>query len=88
MNVSLTPELEELIHEKVRSGLYHSASEVVRQALRLLDHQDKLRAAQLASFQSELDARLASLDRGEGLDGEEVMDELAMKGRPRKRTTA
>jgi antitoxin ParD1/3/4 len=36
MNVSLTPELEELINQKVSSGLYHSASEVIREALRLL----------------------------------------------------
>ena len=36
MNISLTPELEELIHQKVASGLYHSASEVIREGLRLL----------------------------------------------------
>lgn len=43
MNVSLTPELENLIHEKVRSGRYLSASEVVREALRLLEERDELR---------------------------------------------
>ena len=40
MNVSLTPELEALVNEKVRSGLYHTASEVVREALRLLKNRD------------------------------------------------
>ena len=40
MNVSLTPELEELVNEKVRSGLYQTASEVVRDALRLLKQRD------------------------------------------------
>jgi antitoxin ParD1/3/4 len=40
MNVSLTPELEELVNEKVRSGLYQTASEVVREALRLLKLRD------------------------------------------------
>jgi antitoxin ParD1/3/4 len=40
MNVSLTPELEELVNEKVRSGLYQTASEVVREALRLLKNRD------------------------------------------------
>ena len=34
MNVNLTPQLEELVREKVSSGLYNSASEVVRDALR------------------------------------------------------
>ena len=40
MNVSLTPELEELVNEKVRTGLYQTASEVVREALRLLKQRD------------------------------------------------
>ena len=43
MNVSLTPELENLINEKVKSGLYNSASEVVRESLRLLQEQDLLK---------------------------------------------
>jgi hypothetical protein len=37
MNVSLTPELEKLVTRKVQSGLYQSASEVVREGLRLLE---------------------------------------------------
>lgn len=36
MNVSLTPELEQYVQEKVSSGLYYSASEVIREGLRLL----------------------------------------------------
>jgi antitoxin ParD1/3/4 len=40
MNVSLTPELEELVNEKVRTGLYQTASEVIRDALRLLKLRD------------------------------------------------
>jgi len=41
MNVSLTPELEEFINARVESGLYNSASEVVRQALRLLVREEE-----------------------------------------------
>jgi len=40
MNVSLTPDLERFVREKVESGLYNSASEVVREALRLLVARD------------------------------------------------
>ncbi len=40
MNVSLTPKLEEFIREKVSSGLYNNASEVVREALRLMVKRD------------------------------------------------
>jgi antitoxin ParD1/3/4 len=43
MNVSLTPELENLVNEKVKSGLYNSASEVIRESLRLLQEQDELK---------------------------------------------
>jgi antitoxin ParD1/3/4 len=43
MNVSLTPELEKMVNEKVSSGLYNSASEVVREGLRLLQDHDELR---------------------------------------------
>ncbi len=39
MNVSLTPELENLVNEQVKSGLYNSASEVVREGLRLFKEQ-------------------------------------------------
>ena len=52
MNVSLTPELEELVNLKVRSGLYQTASEVVREALRLLKQKDdeaRLAEAQLVA---------------------------------------
>jgi antitoxin ParD1/3/4 len=42
VNVSLTPELEELVAERVASGHSASASEVVREALRLLHERDRL----------------------------------------------
>jgi antitoxin ParD1/3/4 len=43
MNVSLTSELEEFVQDKVESGLYNNASEVIREALRLLKEQDEIR---------------------------------------------
>src|ERR1039458_7952807 len=52
MNVSLTPELEQFVSTKVGSGRYNSASEVVREALRLLEEHDQARASQLAEFNS------------------------------------
>ena len=68
MNVSLTPQLEKFVSAKVESGRYNSASEVVREALRLLEEHDSARAAQLAEFNEELGRRLAALDRGEVVD--------------------
>lgn len=81
MNVSLTPKLEKYIQKKVESGRYTSASEVVREALRLLEQED-VRERELREFRAKLDRRLASLDRGEGIDGEKFMEDL------RKRTKA
>src|SRR5437667_97234 len=55
MNVSLTPELERLVNEKVESGLYQTASEVVREALRLLKERDQAREQLRADVQAGFD---------------------------------
>jgi antitoxin ParD1/3/4 len=47
MNISLTPELEKLVQQKVKSGLYNNASEVVREALRLMKESEAVRSAKL-----------------------------------------
>ena len=47
MNVNLTPRLEDMVKQKVASGLYTSASEVVREALRLMEDQDRMRTAKI-----------------------------------------
>jgi len=54
MNVNLTSQLEEFVRSKVASGLYTSASEVVREALRLLEQQDRLREAKLAQLRTDV----------------------------------
>ena len=54
MNVNLTPYLEDMIKQKVASGLYTSASEVVREALRLMEDQDCMRAAKLKQLRQEI----------------------------------
>lgn len=43
MNVNLTPQLEAMVRDKVESGLYNNASEVVREALRLMEERDRFR---------------------------------------------
>ena len=50
LNINLTPQLETMVREKVASGLYSSASEVMREALRLMEEQDKLRAIKLENL--------------------------------------
>ena len=62
MNVNLTPQLEDMVRQKVASGLYTSASEVVREALRLMEDQDQLRAAKLAQLRQDIRDGLNSGD--------------------------
>ena len=76
MNVSLTPQLERFVNTKVKSGRYNSASEVVREALRLLEDHETIRTSQLAGLRRRIDESMAALDRGEGIDGEQFMSEL------------
>jgi antitoxin ParD1/3/4 len=88
MNVSLTPELDRFVAQKVESGLYTSASEVVREALRLFEEYDRARSEQIAVFNRELGARLASLDRGERVDPRIALDRLKGKSLERRKRTA
>ena len=82
MNVSLTPELEQLVNEKVESGLYQTASEVVREALRLLKERDQAREQLRADVQAGFDA----LARGEGrtydkASGRQLAERIKSRGR-------
>ena len=81
MNVNLTPQLEELVRSKVDSGLYTSASEVVREALRLMDEQDRLREAKLEQLRSDV---RRGLDSGPS----ESWNAEAVKGKARARRTS
>jgi antitoxin ParD1/3/4 len=83
MNVSLTPELEQLIHKKVETGLYLSASEVVREALRLLDERDKLQAMKFEELRREIQVGIDQADRGELLEGPEAFEKVRAKVRGR-----
>jgi len=82
MNVSLTPDLEELVQKKVQSGRYSSASEVVREALRLLAERDELRQAELEALRASVEQGLAEARRGELEDGEEAFRQLRGRRRP------
>jgi antitoxin ParD1/3/4 len=88
MNVSLTPELDRFVAEKVESGRYTSASEVVREALRLLEDFDQMRTSQVAAFHREMGARLTALDQGESVNPQTVRERLRAKSSLRRRAIA
>ena len=60
MNISLTPHLEEMIRAKIASGSYNSASEVVREALRLLEEEDQLRSLKMQTLREDIREGLES----------------------------
>ena len=72
MNVSLTAELERWVSEKVHSGRYKSASEVVREGLRLLQAREEEHEARLAALRRDVQAGGDESTPGEGIDGEAV----------------
>lgn len=76
MNVSLTPKLEDLLKRKVETGMYSSVSEVVREALRLMEDRDNANASKLKVLQQEINKGIVSLDEGKGrsLDSESIKE--------------
>jgi len=79
MNVSLTPELEAFVHDKVASGRYTSASEVVRASLRLLEDEDRSTGRRLEALKMEVQTGLDDLKAGRfvSLETEEDYAKLA-----------
>lgn len=76
MNLQLTEELEQLVQNRVNSGRYNSASEVVSDALRLLADRDDLIESRKQELNKKIAQGLDSLKRGEGIDGDEFFSKL------------
>jgi antitoxin ParD1/3/4 len=79
LNVSLTPELEKFVESRVASGRYLSASEVVREGLRLLEDRELSRQAALEEVRRKIAIGLEQAELGELFDGEEVFQEVLGK---------
>jgi antitoxin ParD1/3/4 len=85
LNVSLTPDLSRFVENRVRSGKYQTASEVVREALRLLERRDQAPVASVEALKREIEIGLAQLRRGEGVDGEAFFRRVASRRRAHAR---
>jgi antitoxin ParD1/3/4 len=70
MNVSLTLELERLVHRKVDTGRYTSAGEVIREALRRMAERDEMQALHKDEIRRQIAVGMASLRSGNSTDGE------------------
>jgi antitoxin ParD1/3/4 len=87
MNVSLGERREQFVEGKVKCGDYQTASEVLRDGLRLLEKEEWLKRISAGSL-PELEAKLLqaaeSLDAGKGVDGEEVFARLRKRIKRRR----
>lgn len=81
MNVSLTPQLEAFVKQKVETGMYTSVSEVVREALRLMEAQDAVQVMKLTALREDIRRGLSSLENGKGTP----LDMSAIKAKGRER---
>jgi antitoxin ParD1/3/4 len=84
VNISLTQELEQIVNKKVSSGMYQTASEVVREGLRLLVERDR----RLESLRRDVRAGFEAIKRGEYTDYDvttiqKLADRVNTRGRKR-----
>jgi antitoxin ParD1/3/4 len=86
VNISLTPQLTKFLQSRVKSGRYQTTSEVVRNALRLLERQEIQQESGLRQLKAKLNRGAAQAERGELLDGETVFAELCDLIEEHKRT--
>src|SRR5258707_8564811 len=88
VNISLTPELDAFLQSRVKSGRYQTTSEVVREALRLLERDERERDQAFRQLKVKLQRGARQAKRGELLDGDEVFDELRKMIEERRRAKA
>jgi antitoxin ParD1/3/4 len=88
VNVSITPELDAFLQSRVKSGRYQTTSEVVREALRLLERQERERDEAFYQLKTKLERGATQAENGKLLDGDEVFDELREMIKERRRSKA
>jgi len=78
MSITLTPELEKLVEDKVKSGAYRSSDEVLAEALHMLDERQR----KIEALRADLQIGLDQAERGEVVEGDFVFTELRKKYAP------
>jgi len=83
--VNLGPVFDTFIADLLKSGLYQSQSEVVREGLRLLKEREELKNLRVAELRKEIAIGSEQADRGEFVDGELAFAEIRRRSAKRKR---
>ena len=81
-NIALTPHFDRFVQSKVESGRYQSASEVVRDGLRLLEAREEQQG--IGQVRREIEAGWQQSERGEMVDGPAVFAEIRKMSRARR----
>jgi antitoxin ParD1/3/4 len=85
MNVSLTNEMEQWVQQKVGSGLYSSASEVVREAIRALHAKEMRNNSKLLGLREAIQQGIHAMDNQGGVEWSETLSESVKRlGRKRR----
>jgi antitoxin ParD1/3/4 len=88
MNVSLTPDLAAFVRELVDGGEYTGQSEVVREGLRLLKHQEEIRRAERQAVRAKIERGWQQSERGEVVTAEHAREHITRKSAERRRRRA
>ena len=86
MNISLTTELEQFIQSQVASGKYNSNEEVILAGIKLLEERERIYKGRFEELQREIAIGVEQLERGERLDGREVIEQLRQKNQTLRKT--
>jgi antitoxin ParD1/3/4 len=88
MSISLTPELEQFIQSQVASGKYASTEEVIIAGIKLLEERESIYKGRFEELKREIAIGVEQLDRGERLDGREVIEKLRQKNQATRKAEA
>ncbi|MDJ0799608.1 MAG: type II toxin-antitoxin system ParD family antitoxin [Calothrix sp. MO_167.B12] len=88
MSISLTPELEQFIQSQVASGKYASTEEVIIAGIKLLEERERIYQGRFEELKQEIAIGLEQLERGERIDGREVIEKLRQKNQAMRKAEA
>jgi antitoxin ParD1/3/4 len=74
--IQLTPEIEDLIAQQIKTGKYQDDLAVIEEGLRLLAERDRIYRGRFEELKREVMIGVEELRRQEGINAEEVFSEL------------
>ncbi len=84
MNVNLGPVFDDFVADLLKTGLYQSQSEILREGLRLLKEREELKGLRLLELRKEIALGASEADRGKFVDGAKTFAHIRRKSKQRK----